>query len=71
MDTLYAPVGALREERVCGDCGGKDFVEDHAAGDIVCRVSIMQAAAGICSKAQQQRSFAVYHLSVVYVACCS
>jgi hypothetical protein len=51
MDTLYAPVGALREERVCGDCGGKDFVEDHAAGDIVCRVSIMQAAAGICSKA--------------------
>jgi ribosomal protein S27E len=31
------PLGP-RRERVCPDCRGIDFVEDHAAGDIICRV---------------------------------
>jgi hypothetical protein len=63
MDTLYAPVGALRAERVCADCGGRNFVEDHAAGDIVCNVrqqSIMQAVAGICSKRNSSAACGLY-----------
>lgn len=35
---VHAEGAALRQQRKCGDCGGFDFVEDHAAGDIVCRV---------------------------------
>jgi len=33
------PVG--RQERQCPDCGGFDFVEDHAAGDVVCTVCMI------------------------------
>lgn len=42
---VYAE-GALRQERVCPDCKGRDFVEDHAAGDIVCRVSASSRGRG-------------------------
>lgn len=30
--------GPLRQERMCQDCHGIEFVEDHARGDIVCKV---------------------------------
>lgn len=26
-------------EQTCPDCGGTDFVEDHAQGDLICTVS--------------------------------
>lgn len=29
----------LKYEQQCPDCGLSDFVEDHASGDLVCRVS--------------------------------
>lgn len=39
-----------RQERVCPDCRGTLFVEDHAAGDIVCKVhtllGVQQTAPG-------------------------
>lgn len=38
MDPQAAAAGPLRQERVCPDCKGFDFVEDHARGDIVCKV---------------------------------
>jgi hypothetical protein len=28
----------LKFARTCPDCGGADFVEDHAAGDLICTV---------------------------------
>jgi hypothetical protein len=28
----------LKYEQQCPDCGQSDFVEDHASGDLVCRV---------------------------------
>ena len=28
----------LKYEQSCPDCGESDFVEDHAAGDLICRV---------------------------------
>jgi hypothetical protein len=30
----------LRYEQSCRDCGGSDFVEDHAQGDLVCTVRL-------------------------------
>ncbi|WIA14308.1 hypothetical protein OEZ85_002840 [Tetradesmus obliquus] len=57
MDTLYAPVGALRQERVCADCGGRDFVEDHAAGDIVCKACGLVAEAHIIDERSEWRTF--------------
>jgi hypothetical protein len=35
---MQADGAHLRQERQCPDCRGTDFVEDHSAGDIVCRV---------------------------------
>jgi hypothetical protein len=35
---VYAEGAQIKHERQCPDCRGRDFVEDHAAGDIVCRV---------------------------------
>ena len=29
----------LRFEQACNDCGGSNFVEDAAAGDLICQVS--------------------------------
>jgi transcription initiation factor TFIIB len=28
----------MKYEQQCPDCGQSDFVEDHASGDLVCRV---------------------------------
>jgi hypothetical protein len=42
---VYAEGAHIRQERVCPDCRGRDFVEDHAAGDIVCRVRALGLAA--------------------------
>ena len=28
----------MKYEQKCPDCGDSDFVEDHAAGDLICRV---------------------------------
>lgn len=40
MEVLAA--GAqIKHERICPDCRQTDFVEDHAAGDIVCRVRVL------------------------------
>ena len=30
----------LRFEQACNDCGGSNFVEDAAAGDLICQVSL-------------------------------
>jgi hypothetical protein len=27
-------------EQTCPDCGGADFVEDHAQGDLICTVRL-------------------------------
>ena len=29
----------MKYEQQCLDCGESDFVEDHASGDLICRVS--------------------------------
>lgn len=29
----------LKFEQICPDCQGRDFVEDHAQGDLICKVS--------------------------------
>ena len=34
----------VRAQRVCPDCSGTIFVEDHAAGDIICKVRTMTLA---------------------------
>jgi ribosomal protein S27AE len=28
----------MKYEQQCPDCGDSDFVEDHATGDLICRV---------------------------------
>lgn len=28
----------MKYEQTCEDCGQSDFVEDHASGDLICRV---------------------------------
>ena len=33
----------LKYEQQCPDCGQSDFVEDHASGDLVCRVRCVAA----------------------------
>lgn len=39
---------ANRKERACADCGNTRFVEDHAAGDVVCAVRCFSVSQGIC-----------------------
>jgi hypothetical protein len=36
----------LKYEQVCKDCGESDFIEDHAAGDLICRVGTVACAQG-------------------------
>lgn len=36
----------LKYEQQCPDCGLSDFVEDHASGDLICRVRA--AGEGLC-----------------------
>ncbi|KAF8063772.1 cabII-1 [Scenedesmus sp. PABB004] len=55
--SVFAPVGVLRQERVCADCGGFDFVEDHAAGDIVCKSCGLVAEAHIIDERSEWRTF--------------
>eukprot|EP00775_Hariotina_reticulata_P013110 gene13110-13238_t len=47
----------LRQERRCADCGGWDFVEDHAAGDIVCKGCGLVAEAHIIDERSEWRTF--------------
>lgn len=45
---VYAEGAQIKHERRCGDCGGTEFVEDHAAGDIVCNVRGAVAPPSCC-----------------------
>lgn len=47
----------LRHERRCPDCNGVDFVEDHAAGDIVCRNCGLVVEAHIIDERSEWRTF--------------
>ncbi len=37
MTDVHAAI-RLKYEQACQECGGKDLVEDHAQGDLICRV---------------------------------
>lgn len=39
----------LKYEQTCLDCGESDFVEDHASGDLICRVSPFPLVLGMVS----------------------
>lgn len=36
----------MKYEQQCPDCGQSDFVEDHASGDLVCRVGAVRLGGG-------------------------
>eukprot|EP00878_Enallax_costatus_P001359 GHUV01001508.1.p1 GENE.GHUV01001508.1~~GHUV01001508.1.p1 ORF type:complete len:394 (+),score=120.99 GHUV01001508.1:421-1602(+) len=57
MDPQAAAAGPLRQERICPDCGGLDFVEDHARGDIVCKGCGLVAEAHIIDERSEWRTF--------------
>lgn len=46
-----------RKEQRCPDCGGMDFVEDHAAGDVVCRNCGLVVEAHIIDERSEWRTF--------------
>lgn len=39
MGDQYNVALRMKYEQQCLDCGESDFVEDHASGDLICRVS--------------------------------
>lgn len=46
-----------RKEQRCPDCNGMDFVEDHAAGDVVCRNCGLVVEAHIIDERSEWRTF--------------
>lgn len=54
---VYAEGAQIKHERQCPDCRGKDFVEDHAAGDIVCRGCGLVVEAHIIDERSEWRTF--------------
>ena len=41
MGEQYNVALRMKYEQTCLDCGDSDFVEDHASGDLICRVSLL------------------------------
>lgn len=46
-----------RQERRCPDCGGYQFVEDHSAGDVVCKGCGLVVEAHIIDERSEWRTF--------------